>query len=214
MIPKLLKRKIVYSLPFGFFPIVGSLMKKNKVQSILDLACGDGGPMLMINKNREYEVDGVDLFPKYLKLAKKSGAYRNLFKSDVRMFEPNQKYDMVFWSHNIEHLSKSDGEKLAKKIQKWGTKLVVILTPYGFCTTHIHDGNPLQDHKSGWYPKDFKKIGYKVKVKGFSTLLVKDTGNMWKETPAYWLAKKAVSPWFELPEPYLVCYKENGKKKS
>ena len=48
---------------------------------------------------------------------------------------------------------------------------MIIFTPNGFLPQDIYDDNPLQTHKSGWTPIEFRKRGYKViGVNGFKKL--------------------------------------------
>lgn len=197
---------LMRNAPFSFFYSIDEFMVKHDVKTILDVGCGNGDLMGDINNGRKLIVDGVDLFDPYLKAAKKTGLYRKLYKHDFQTFQPKEKYDLVFASHVIEHISKKDGIRLLKVMRVWSKKLVIVMTPYGFCEQHEYDENPLQEHHSGWYPSDFKRVGYRSTVKGLSSYFVKDKGNFWEETFRYKLFKKIISPIFPISQPYLLCY--------
>jgi len=72
--------------------------------------------------------------------------------------------DSVFLLDVIEHLEKSDGEKLVSEIKRVARRQVVIFTPLGFMPQHLDASEPdawglsgaeMQEHKSGWLPIDF-----------------------------------------------------------
>lgn len=201
------KRFLMYRLPFSFWQTLDELIKKNKIKTVLDLGCGDGSLMAVLNKDQKLIVDGVDLFDKYLVKAGKAHCYRKIYKSDVLKFKPKTKYDLVFWSHNIEHLKAKDAHSLLKKINEWEAKLIIIMTPYGYMKQEEYDENKYQEHLSEWYPKDFKKYGFKCKIKGLASYLIQDDGKLWKETISYRFIKFALSPLFDLSDPYLICWK-------
>ncbi len=202
-----LNRFIFYHLPFSFWGTIDNLIKKNNISTVLDLGCGDGNLMKVINKDNNLIVDGVDLFKKYVKKAKKTNCYRKLYNSDVLEFKPSQTYDMVFWSHNIEHLKKKDGVKLLKKILGWKIKLFVVMTPYGFFKQTEYDGNKYQEHKSAWVAEDFTKYGFEYKLKGFLSNFITEDGRVLRKTSLYKMLEHIVSPFFGKPEPYLICWK-------
>jgi len=44
--------------------------------------------------------------------------------------------------------------------EKWASKKVIINSPNGFIPQKSLDGNPLQEHKSGWSFDRMKELGY------------------------------------------------------
>ncbi len=77
-------------------------------------------------------------------------------------FTGTTKVDCVVSILNIEHLTKSDGEKLLQQVEVWADKLVIFETPNGFVEQGPIGNNPHQVHLSGWKKREFKGNGYKV----------------------------------------------------
>lgn len=136
----------------------------NGIDSLLDLGCGSNSPVKFIKDLVKYRV-GVDLFEPSLKKSIKEGIHNdyklhNVLKVD-EIYEENS-FDLVIASDLIEHLTKEEGWKLMKLMEKIAKKKVIILTPNGFLEQGIYDGNEFQIHKSGWEVQEFEKMGYKV----------------------------------------------------
>lgn len=148
--------------------VIGAIPKDTK--SILDLGCGSGDFMKIINSNNNYKVDGVDIFPEYVKNARKSGVYRNVLERDVLKFNTSKKYDIVFMAHVIEHFTKKEGIRLLNKVEQFARKRIIIVTPNGEYEQVKYDNNPYQKHKSAWSTNDFKKFGYEVNGQGWKFL--------------------------------------------
>ncbi|MEA1894780.1 MAG: class I SAM-dependent methyltransferase [Euryarchaeota archaeon] len=137
-------------------------------QSILDVGCGWGEPMeiMQLNKHKFYTV-GVDIFKPYLKEAKKNKTHSEYVLCDIRNlpFKENT-FETVLCTEVIEHLDKDDAMKLIKEMEKIAQKQVIITTPVGFWQDAGKDGNPYQVHRSGFYPIEFKKLGYNTRAFG------------------------------------------------
>ncbi len=139
--------------------------------NLLDVACGDGKFMAMINHDHKYHVTGVDIFPPYLTLAKKTGVYDRLVKSDIKKLPfKKREFDIVFCSQAIEHLSKKQGFEFIDQLERISRKKVVIITPAGDLPQDPYDGNSYQRHLSTWSTEDFQTRGYKVVGQGLKIL--------------------------------------------
>jgi hypothetical protein len=66
--------------------------------------------------------------------------------------------------HVIEHLSKVDGAKLLREMERVTDGRVIICTPNGYTESGPLDGNEHNNHLSGWVPIELDKLGYKWKV--------------------------------------------------
>lgn len=137
-------------------------------KTILDVGCGDGELMRVIKKP-EWQVTGIDIYPKSLALAKKTGAYDVLIKSDVvsackKLISQKKKYDVVICSQLIEHLKKDSGLELIKHMEKLANNRVYISTPSGYVDQYDQylEINPFHNHLSGWTISEFRNLGYKV----------------------------------------------------
>lgn len=140
-----------------------------EIKTILDLGCGDGKFMTELSQGKDWNITGVELFKPSAKAAKKTGTYKKVVIGDIidvakKLREKGEKFDVIFCSHLIEHLSKSQGEKLLVVIDKLALKRAVIGTPNGFMA-QIEESlgkNAHQAHISGWDENDFYKHKYKV----------------------------------------------------
>lgn len=145
-------------------------------KTVLDVGCGDGEIMSIIGE-KKWKVTGIDIFPESLKQAKATGMYKELIKGDLikeceKLIRQKKKYDLVFCSQVIEHITKKDGQKLIELADKLAKKKIYFGTPLGFMhQPHVFiKGNPHQHHKSGWELEDFRKKGYTVHGVGFKPI--------------------------------------------
>ena len=80
---------------------VDSLIKKygiGGVKTILDIGCGTGGHAFLLDEDG-YDVTGIDISENMLSIAKekakKTKAYVDFFKADIRDFDLNKKFDVA-----------------------------------------------------------------------------------------------------------------------
>lgn len=163
------------SIPFTYPWILASAIGDAK--TILDVGCGTGDLMKMLGKGKKWYVTGIDIYGPSIKEAKKTKAYKTLFKGDITKLPKQitkQKYDVVFSSQVIEHLPKKKALALIKQMEKLAKKRVVVGTTVGFMHflplqeihEHEHDDNPFQEHKSSWSPKEFQQLGFVTRGQG------------------------------------------------
>lgn len=157
-----LLRKVLVKLGDSFY--YSTLQKElNGVKTVLDVACGARSPLAEFRK-KFYSV-GIDIFKPSIEKSKKAKLHDEYKVGNVLnldKFFKNKSFDVVVALDIIEHLEKKDGLKLLEQMEKIAKDKVIVLTPYGFTQQHSYDKNPYQIHKSGWYPKEFSKRGYKV----------------------------------------------------
>lgn len=154
--------EVMKYIPFTYFWHIRTMFSDD-VKTILDLGCGKGEFGNLFNKNREYEITGVDIFEPYLEECRENGRYKKVIKGDLRKINFKDKtFDAVVCLQAIEHLVQKDGEELIKKMEKIAKKLIIISTPVGKCDQESYDSNIYQEHLSVWYPRDFIKRGYEV----------------------------------------------------
>lgn len=162
--------------PFSYPWIIRKHLEDAK--TVLDVGCGDGTLMSMVNYDKKYEVTGIDLFKPYLEEAKKTGAYKKVIFGDVRkLVQKKQTFDIVLSSQVVEHLGKKDAVQLIETMEKIAKKKVIIGTTHGFFPfdpLEGKDNNPLQVHKSGWEISEFKKRDYKTYGQGLAIVYKPD----------------------------------------
>lgn len=145
-----------------------------KSRTILDLGCGDGRLMKIISQGNNWEITGVDIYEGWLKQAREMKVYKRLIKGDINaicriLIKQKKKFDVVFCSQTIEHVTRRNGKELLRLVDRLARKRIVFGTPSGFMKQpdEFLGDNPYQEHKSGWSREDFERRGYKVYGMGF-----------------------------------------------
>lgn len=159
------------NLPFSYMWLLRISIGKTK--TILDLGCGDGSLMGLLSKGRNWQITGVDIYQKAIETARKRKIYHKLIRGDllktIKQNNLKSKYDVVFFSQVIEHVTRVEGEKILNEIENLARKRIIVGTPRGFMEQpdEFLEDNPYQVHKSGWTIEDFTQRGYKVYGVGF-----------------------------------------------
>lgn len=159
------------NLPFSYMWLLRKSIGHPK--TILDLGCGEGSLMQLLSNGQRWQITGIEIYKKAIETAKKRNVYNKLICGDLLKTIKNNKlktkYDVVFFSQVIEHVSRKDGERILDEIEKLAKKRIIVGTPRGFMEQphEFLDENPFQVHKSGWNIEDFTSRGYKVVGVGF-----------------------------------------------
>lgn len=162
------------------------LIRKLDPSSILDVGVGFGRWGILFrefleiwdngryNGNWQVVIDGVEIFPDYIKDYHKY-FYDEIFLMNALEYLENTHniYDLINFGDVIEHFSKDDGEKLIDLALKKG-KYVLINIPIGNAWSQSGtEDNPYEEHKSVWYNNDFTKYKYH-KIKTFYDLTLRE----------------------------------------
>ena len=75
-----------------------------KTSRIIDIGCGNGSFLIALKKLGYNNVYGIDLDDDVLEVARKHGV--SCDNQDALTFFPDQKFDVVYMSHVLEHLPK------------------------------------------------------------------------------------------------------------
>lgn len=139
------------------------------IETVLDLGCGTGSFMTDLAKDEGWKIVGVDIYDKYFNIARKRKVYEKLIAGDVvevssKLVRRGRKFDVVFCSHVVEHLSKKKAKKLISLMEDLAEKKCIIAMPRGYMKQikESLDGNPYQFHESAWNKRELEKLGYKV----------------------------------------------------
>lgn len=138
-------------------------------KTVLDVGCGSWSPLANVKKTF-YSV-GIDIHKESIGKIKKKKIHDEYRVGDVlklnKFFKPKS-FDAVVALDVVEHFEKKEGLELIKQMESIAKRKVIIFTPYGFLRQHPHDGNPFQEHKSGWTISEFDKMGYRLcGIRGF-----------------------------------------------
>jgi len=134
---------------------------------ILDCGFGYGNWAFQIKAKLGYEphIVGLEIHHPYIERQSKLGLYDKIVKANVFDIPfDNGCFDVVLACEIIEHLEQEDGLKMINEIERVSKNLVIVTTPFGFMKQEEYDGNKYQIHRSKWYPSDFIKMGYEVKL--------------------------------------------------
>lgn len=93
----------------------------------------------------------------------------NVILGDVRHIADMKlpHFDVAFWWHGPEHIKREELAKTLAGIEAI-SNLVVLGCPFGYTEQRDEEmrGNPHQIHLSGFLPKDFAALGYRVDTFG------------------------------------------------
>ena len=101
--------------------IIADILKKNKVNSVLDLSCGTGQQVVYLSK-KGFKVSGIDINQKMLSVAKKKIKSLKLkcvlSLGDMRTTKSDKCDAAITIFNAIGHLTKADFIKALKNISK------------------------------------------------------------------------------------------------
>lgn len=214
---------ILQYFPFSYHWIV--IHQLGNPRTVLDLGCGEGEFMSSLSRGKKWRIFGVELYNKSIAEARKRKIYEKVIKSDVTKISQiinKRKYDTVIVSQVIEHLDKNIGEKALKNWERLAQERIVVGTTVGFIPYHRieqkeKEKNPLQTHRSGWTPREFRDRGYIVRGQGIR-FIYGQNGIARKTSPAllplYGIISYLLSPLvYFIPELGLIMICVKIKKK-
>ncbi len=117
------------NLPFSYMWV----LKKSigSPNTVLDLGCGDGSLTGFLSNGEKWQITGIDIYQKAVEKARKSNIYIKVIKGDLlKTIENNNlksKFDVVFFSQVIEHVTRSNGEKILDELEKLAKKRIKTL---------------------------------------------------------------------------------------
>lgn len=117
-------------------------------RSILDICCGPG-----ISQIHGIEIDGIDINPKYIDIAKGNG-YRDILCGnavDILGGIESMSYDLCICIDGIEHFEYVDAIKVVDNMERIAAVAIIVFTPNDF-NDNKHNAKmlnePYQEHLS------------------------------------------------------------------
>jgi len=166
------------------------LLKSKRRGTLLDVGCGRHGPTTEVIRHLELKATGIDIFEPNVIEAR--GFYHNTVVGDARglPFKDNS-FDAVTSIEMLEHLDKSDGQKVLSELKRVCRGVLIISTPIGNNGHQDYYGNSHEEHKYIWSVGELREQGLSVRGIGLRGL----SGDGW------W----ARTPMFLRPLQYAVC---------
>jgi SAM-dependent methyltransferase len=139
-------------------------------ESVLDLGCGPGSPIARVQGTR-FTV-GVEPFEPYFERAKAAGTHSELINKTVADLDfPEKSFDAVVLIGVIEHMREEESLAIMARAERWAKKKLIVTSPNGFVAQRAVDGNPLQEHLSGWTLSRMRGLGFRTRgLAGFKFL--------------------------------------------
>ena len=146
---------------FSRAPIWREIKAKSSLL-ILDAGCGKNSTVALVAKRRGFQLVGIDIFRLDLERAKRGGAYYDTLVGDIAHlpFKGNC-FDIAVSIHVLEHLEKSNGEKMLGELERVSKWLVLVACPVGKSAQNAYGGNPYQEHKYVWSIRELQERGFK-----------------------------------------------------
>jgi SAM-dependent methyltransferase len=139
-------------------------------ESVLDLGCGPSSPIARVRGVQN--TIGVEPFRPYYERAKAAGTHTELLNKTIQELDfPEKSVDAVVLIGVIEHLNEEDGLAIMAQAEKWAKKKLIVTSPNGFVAQRAIDGNPMQEHLSGWPLARMRELGFRTRgLAGFKFL--------------------------------------------
>lgn len=101
--------------------VIGDILKKQEVKSVLDLTCGTGSQVFWLEK-KGYGVVGADINGKMLQIARKKAKHENLplkfLKGDMRTFVVGEFNAVITIFNAVGHLTIEDFEVAMRNVHR------------------------------------------------------------------------------------------------
>jgi hypothetical protein len=127
--------------------------------------------LLDIFYNAGYKIDVLEIFPANVEglkeINRKEKIFNKIILGDVREIDEtmtDRKYDIVCWWHGPEHVKKHYFAPTLRQLENLTIHITVLGCPWGKYPQGALYGNEYEKHESSLYPKDFRELGYNVKM--------------------------------------------------
>lgn len=165
--------------------------------SLLDVGCGFGRWGFLIREAQDIckerykksewltRIDAVEVFKDYI-CPHHEYIYNNIYIMKIQNYlKKMPRYDVIVAGDVIEHLDKSEGEKIIHSLLSKTNKALIVAMPLGDNWTQGEFfGNIDETHRSIWYRKDFIRLKYSY-IKVFKPTVNQDYAVVvWTKMPS------------------------------
>ena len=164
-------------------PVVSEIINIVSPESALDIGVGTGKFGFVFRDEREWKhacetgltrmkrdhwrtrLDGVEVCPNYVTPLHKY-LYDEVYIGLAQNVVPKLGfYDLIHMGDVIEHLSKSDGERMLDMLYDKARMGILIVTPVGEYHQRGTLENPYEEHKSVWGPRDLVRFPWRLSLR-------------------------------------------------
>lgn len=138
------------------------IIRAEGCRDALDVGAGEFSNLFGLRG--ELDSTAIDAYGPAIEKAQQARQYAEYVHGDIMTHDfGGRQFDAVVANELIEHLDKRAGWELLGRLDQLARKLIIITTPNGFQPQGAEFGNPWQRHRSGWFPDDFRGMGYEVR---------------------------------------------------
>lgn len=131
-------------------------------ENVLDVGCGKSMDLRWFGIKHPV---GIEAYRPSFEAAKNGNTHDEVILGDVceldKYFKPHQ-FDTCISVDVIEHVTKENGLKMMRDMERIATSKVIIVTPNGWMNQEHEVEGDLQKHFSEWDAKEMESYGYKV----------------------------------------------------
>ncbi len=151
--------------------LIKSLPEKAK---ILDFGCGIGIPYDRYLVDKKFDIIGVDISEKHIKLAKRNVPKAMFIKGDFSKMEFKDKFDAIISFYAIFHIPREEHEELFRKMCDLLKKEGLILITLGTSGEEYSEEKNWAGAKMAWsqynpetYKKMLNRVGFEILKSNF-----------------------------------------------
>lgn len=130
-------------------------------ESCLDIGCGPGSPVQHLKFAQSTGVEAYEPALEEARRSKTHSEYSSASAAELKHHFSENQFDCCVALDLIEHLTKDQGRKLIRDMERIARKKILLFTPNGFLHQSRHDDD-LQEHLSGWTAGEMRSLGFRV----------------------------------------------------
>lgn len=132
-------------------------------------------------RDNNCEVSVLEIFPPNVQFLKSVSWLEEVIQGDVRMFETDKKYDVVFWWHGPEHIHIEELPVTLNKLKEITERVIVIGCPWGIYEQGEIKGNLNEIHVSHLGYQFFEEQDFEVECLGEENVEGSNITAIWRK---------------------------------